>query len=228
MSTVVDLRRATYTLNSGQNVFKDISLTVNRGESVSIIGRSGSGKSTLLAGIGLLLPFSEKTDYHFNGQNVQHLPERARAEIRASGIGFVLQNSGLVPHLSALENVRLPLLHSTKHTPAAARRHAHETLEQLGIGTLTKRRPHQLSGGERQRVAIARALVTQPQLILADEPTGALDEGNGRNVLELMLKLVSDADAALIVVTHDPEIASSTKHQYQLRDGALSELSEGC
>jgi putative ABC transport system ATP-binding protein len=218
---VVDLRGAARTLPTGERILESIDLTVAAGESAAIVGRSGSGKSTLLAGLGLLSRFDRGSRYRLAGTHVRSLTERQAARMRARTIGFILQNSGLIGHLSAVENVRMPLLHSGDRSPRRATAAAHDALERLGVGHLARRRPAQVSGGERQRIAIARALVIQPRLILADEPTGALDEDTGRVVLDELLTLVHHAGSALVVVTHDPEIAARMGRTYRLRAGTL-------
>lgn len=218
---VIDLRHGSRTLPTGQEVLAGVDLTVDAGESVAIVGRSGSGKSTLLAGLGLLMPFDRGTRYTLSGANVRQLGERKAARLRARSVGFILQNSGLIEHLSALENVRMPLLHSRYLSPRRAAKRAHEALDGLGIAHLARRRPAHLSGGERQRVAIARALVIRPSLILADEPTGALDEETGRVVLDQMLERVHSSDVALVIVTHDPEVAARAHRTYRLMAGNL-------
>ncbi|WP_165310794.1 ABC transporter ATP-binding protein [Microbacterium protaetiae] len=218
---VISLHNGSRTLPNGGPVLERVNLTVASRESVAIIGRSGSGKSTLLAGLGLLFPFGDGTDYRLLGHRVSTLKEKDAASLRARTVGFILQNSGLIEHLSALENVRLPLLHSRAHSPRAARVAAHEALERLGIEHLARRRPTEVSGGERQRIAIARALVIRPQLILADEPTGALDEQTGREVLDQLLALVEADASALVVVTHDAEIASRMQRTYRLHSRTL-------
>jgi len=218
---VVDLRDGSRTLAGGQRVLDKTSLTVGSGESVAIVGRSGSGKSTLLAGLGLLAPFDAGSSYRLAGRDAGKLSEAQAASLRARSIGFILQNSGLVAHLSALENVRMPLLHARDMGIGDTRREARRMLEQLEISHLASRRPSQVSGGERQRVAIARALVSRPSLILADEPTGALDETTGHLVLDQLLTQVAQSDVALVIVTHDREVAARTDRVYRLNAGRL-------
>jgi ABC-type lipoprotein export system ATPase subunit len=219
---VIDLHGGSRTLPQGQSVLSGIDLEVSRGECVAIVGRSGSGKSTLLACLGLISPFDRGTRYCLAGTDVRTLSERQSAVLRARSIGFVLQNSGLISHLNVLENVRMPLLHSRDISLRETKRRAHRALNAVAVGHLSTRRPAQLSGGERQRVAIARALVVQPSVILADEPTGALDEETGHLVLSELLNLVSRNGASLIVVTHDAEIAAQTDRTFRISDGRMA------
>lgn len=221
---MLKLQNARRRIGNGQVILDGLNLEVGPGESVSIIGRSGSGKSTLLAGLALISPFDEGTEYTFDSLSLTKFPDRERARFRGSKIGFVLQNSGLVPHLTALENVRLPLLHNGSVNLATSKRQAYESLAQFGIEGLAQRRPIQLSGGERQRVAIARAMVTNPRLILADEPTGALDEVTGKHVLLELVSAISGTSRALVIVTHDLMVAEQTNRILQLTDGQLQQI----
>lgn len=218
---LLKLSNARRTLGADQVVLDGLDLQVSAGEAVSIIGRSGSGKSTLLAGLGLISPFDSGTEYTLNSVAVPTLSASERAQFRGTKIGFILQNSGLVAHLSAVENVRLPLLHAGRASLAEAKSRALAALAQFGTEHLAQRKPTQLSGGERQRVAIARALVTNPDLILADEPTGALDEATGNHVLDELLDAVSGSGKALVIVTHDLAVAKKTHRIMQLTAGRL-------
>ncbi|WP_188754286.1 ABC transporter ATP-binding protein [Microbacterium album] len=220
---IIGLENASRTLSGGARVLHEVDLELRAGESLAIVGRSGSGKSTLLSCLGLLAPFDRGTSYHLGDTEIMSLSERSAARLRATSIGFVLQNSGLVAHLSALENVELPLMHSSSDGFRDIRRRAFEQLDLLDIGHLARRRPAQVSGGERQRIAIARALVIGPRLILADEPTGALDEQTGALVLDLMLDLVHRTAAAMIVVTHDSDVSSRADRTLHVSEGRLHE-----
>jgi len=221
----IELVGASRTLPDGKRVLDNVALEVMQGESLSIVGRSGCGKSTLLACLGLVAPFdSGTTTYRVGGADVAKLTDRESARLRATSIGFVLQNSGLVSHLSALENVAVPLMHSSRLSIREIRRRAASKLELLGVGHLAQRRPVEVSGGERQRVAIARALVIEPRLILADEPTGALDEQTGQAVLRHMLDLVHESAASLVVVTHDRDIAARTDRTARMSEGRLTDV----
>ncbi|MEJ1088460.1 ATP-binding cassette domain-containing protein [Microbacterium sp. Mu-80] len=219
-----ELKGARRTLPGGTSILQGIDLAVHPGESIAVVGRSGSGKSTLLAGLGLLSSFDHGSHFRLVGKDVQRMRERQSARLRARSIGFVLQNSGLIDHLSAMENVRMPLLHSRLVSPQRAKALAADALARMGIAHLARRRPAKVSGGERQRIAIARALAINPRLILADEPTGALDEHTGQVVLAEMLSRVREAAASLVVVTHDHEVAGQMDRVFRLEHGTLRQL----
>jgi putative ABC transport system ATP-binding protein len=198
-------------------ILENINLEVNGGDSVAIIGASGSGKSTLLGLLaGLDTPSSGKV--HLDGQDIFSLDEDARAAVRGRMLGFVFQSFQLLPALTAIENVMLPLELAGAvdiHTPAL------ELLERVGLGMRLKHYPRQLSGGEQQRVAIARAFVTQPQLLLADEPTGNLDSATGAQIIELMFELNRERGTTLILVTHDEAISSRCHWRIRLSGGKI-------
>ena len=200
-------------------VLKDVSLDVEEGEYLAIMGPSGSGKTTLMNIIGFLdVPTSGS--YFLAGQNVAGKNDRALAKIRNSSIGFVFQSFNLLPRQSALENVMLPLLYGGVG-PRERRRRAEEALEKVGLKDRMKFLPTQLSGGQKQRVAIARAIVTRPKLLLADEPTGALDSTSGRQVMELFAQLNEEDGMTIIMITHDRNIAAQAKRVVFIRDGEL-------
>jgi ABC-type lipoprotein export system ATPase subunit len=171
----IELRNASKTLSDGQQILRCIELQIDRGEVIAIVGRSGSGKSTLLAGLGMLAPFDNGSDYVIDGREVHAMGASEASRFRSGQVGFVLQNSGLIDHLSSLQNVMVPFMHGRSVSITQARHKAEIALKSVGLELLRNRRPSRLSGGERQRVAIARAIVMEPSLILADEPTGALD-----------------------------------------------------
>lgn len=196
-----------------------VNLSVKKGECLAITGPSGCGKSSLLNVLGLL-DVPSAGSYRFDGHNIDHLNSRALARLRWESIGFVFQQFHLLPHLSALDNVALPLRYSSLSAVQITDR-AQEALHTVGLFDRATHRPNQLSGGQCQRVAIARALVGQPRLLLADEPTGALDSVNGEMVLQLMLRLHRSRDMTFIVVTHDAGIAQRLPRCVHLRDGRV-------
>ena len=201
-------------------VFSALSFAVAAGETVAVVGPSGCGKSTLLNCLGGLdRPTSGQVQ--FDGRDLSTLDDHALAALRAGSIGFVFQDHHLLPQLSALENVLLPTLAlSRRPNEAQVRASAKELLAKVGLAGKENRRPAQLSVGERQRVALARALINKPKIILADEPTGALDVANATTVAEVLLSLNHQAGTALIVVTHSAALAARMSRQIQLTQKA--------
>ena len=201
-------------------VLVDVSLTVEEGEYLAIMGPSGSGKSTLMNIIGCLdLP--TEGEFFLGGENVLTMNENAVADLRNRMIGFVFQNFNLLPRETALENVALPLLYAGVPRRERAER-ARAALESVGLGDRVDFLPTQLSGGQKQRVAIARAMINRPHVLLADEPTGALDSASGKQVMELFEKL-NDDGMTVIMITHAPEIAQRARRMIRILDGKIAE-----
>lgn len=200
------------------HALRDVSLRIYAGDFLSIVGPSGCGKSTMLGLLGCLdLPSSGAV--RIAGQEVSSLGDSARSALRGHSIGFVFQQFHLIPHLTAAANVETALLYRNLR-PSARRALAIQALEMVGLGHRADHRPMQMSGGEQQRVAIARAIVTDPLMILADEPTGALDSANATHVLEVFQRLQS-GQRAVVLVTHDVGVASMTHRRVTMRDGRI-------
>jgi putative ABC transport system ATP-binding protein len=196
-----------------------VSLQVDTGELLSIMGPSGSGKSTLMNVLGCLdQPTSG--EYYLDGVDVKRLNDNALAEIRNRKIGFVFQTFNLLPRTTALQNVELPLVYRGVNG-RERRRQVTEALELVGLADRIHHRPNELSGGEQQRVAIARALATQPDIILADEPTGNLDSRSGAEITAIFQRLNREMGITVVFVTHDPEISAHTRRIVQLLDGKI-------
>ena len=221
---MLDLNQVTRTviLQNGQplEILRGVDLSVEAGEHVSIVGQSGTGKSTLLNIIGMLdLP--NTGTYQFEIQDVAQLTEGARASLRGQSFGFVFQQFNLFPTRDAVSNVEVPLLYAHDSRLYRRRTLAAQMLERVGLGDRLDAMPDQLSGGEQQRVAIARALVRRPRVILADEPTGALDLKTGGIVMDLLEEVAKETNAALIMITHDLAVASRADTIYEIADGVL-------
>ena len=194
-----------------------VSLTINEGEWVAITGPSGSGKSTLMAILGCLdSPTSGQ--YRLDGVDVERMNDDQLAAVRNKKIGFVFQQFNLLARTSAVENVELPLLYSSRNH---RREQARTALEAVGLGDRLNHRPNELSGGQQQRVAIARALVTEPSIVLADEPTGNLDSKTGKEIVELFGELHRTRGITVIFVTHDPSIAAHAQRVIKISDGVV-------
>ena len=204
------------------HALRDVSLSIDEGEFVSVVGASGSGKTTLLYLLGMLTGPSAGT-YRFGGDDVERMSDRERSALRGRSIGFVFQSFHLLPQLNVLDNVLLPRRYTrgTKD-PSALRQRAEALVEQVGLGQRISHRPRELSGGEMQRVAIARALLISPRLILADEPTGNLDEANSEEVTDILEKLAAEGNTVLMV-THDLHLAARASRCIRLRDGVVAD-----
>jgi putative ABC transport system ATP-binding protein len=223
MLKVDKLNKTFHTAAGDVHAVRDVTFIADNGEMVAIIGASGSGKSTLLALLGLL-DAPDKGSIDLDGVELANLDSSGRTQYRSHQVGFVFQQFNLIPNLSARENVLLALEYS--HWPKADRgRRADEMLALVGLDAeKAQRRPARLSGGEQQRVAIARAFAAQPQLILADEPTGSLDKSTGQKIVQLLRSAASTQGATVLVVTHDEKVASQADRRLEIDDGVLAEI----
>jgi putative ABC transport system ATP-binding protein len=221
---LIELKGVNKTYDNGQplHVLKGIDLSIDRGEFVSIMGASGSGKSTLLNILGILDNY-DTGEYWLDGKLIKDLSERQAADYRNHMIGFIFQSFNLIGFKTAVENVELPLFYQgvSRH-----KRHmlAMEYLERLGLKDWASHYPNEMSGGQKQRVAIARALITHPQIILADEPTGALDSKTSVEVMDLLGQLNREEGVTLIVVTHESGVANCTDKIIHIKDGIIGEI----
>src|SRR3989338_3011555 len=221
MSTLIKLENVhkIYRLEGGEvPAINGISLSINQGDFVALIGPSGSGKSTAMNLVGCL-DTASKGDIFLGKHNIQHLSESDLAQIRGKQIGFIFQTFNLIPSLDAIENVALPMMFQGV-SRSARRSKAQKLLEQVGLGNRMNHLPNQLSGGQRQRVAIARALVNDPEIILADEPTGNLDTKTGQEIMK-MLKELNKQGKTIILVTHNPDLTRLANKIIKLKDGKI-------
>ena len=223
---LIELKDINKTYNNGQplHVLKGINLNIEKGEFVSIMGASGSGKSTLLNILGILDNYDTGT-YTLGGTLIKDLSEKQAADYRNHMIGFIFQSFNLISFKTAVENVELPLYYQ-----GVPRRKRHEMameyLEKLGLTPWATHFPNEMSGGQKQRVAIARALTTSPQIILADEPTGALDSKTSVEVMQLLKKLNEEEGITIIVVTHESGVANETDKIIHIKDGVIGQIEE--
>ena len=227
--SLVHLRDVTRTvaLPDGEDlhILRGVNLDVAAGEHVSIVGRSGTGKSTMLNIIGLLDAPTSGT-YELDGVDTTRLGEGRRARMRGEDFGFVFQQFNIFAARTAAENVEVPLLYASGAQLLCRRSIALDMLERVGLADRADSHPGEMSGGEQQRIAIARALVRRPRVILADEPTGALDPDTGRAVMTLLEEVARESDSALIVITHDMAVAARASRAYELYDGVLHEVTD--
>ncbi len=200
---------------------RGINIDIKKGEFVSITGKSGSGKSTTLNMIGCL-DIPSKGSIYLDGKNIAHLDEASLAKIRGKKIGFIFQTFNLIPSLNTVENVMMPMIFQG-YSPEQREKRATKLLEDVGLGHRLTHKPSELSGGERQRVAIARSLANDPEVILADEPTGNLDTKTGEQILALLSTLHKEKGKTLIIVTHDLYVAKKADRTIQLKDGEIAE-----
>ena len=220
---LIDLKDINKTSNNGQplHVLKGVTLGIEAGEFVSIMGASGSGKSTLLNILGILDNY-DTGEYWLDGKLIKDLSERQGADYRNRMIGFIFQSFNLISFKTAVENVELPLFYQ-----GVSRRKRHalamEYLDRLGLKDWATHYPNEMSGGQKQRVAIARALITHPRIILADEPTGALDSKTSVEVMDLLAQLNREEKVTMIIVTHDPTVAEKTRRTIRIKDGIIEE-----
>jgi len=218
---VIQLKDVCKTYGEGStavNAVCDANLTIKKGDFVAIVGPSGSGKSTMMNLVGAL-DLASKGDIFLDGLNIEHVSESELAQVRGRKIGFIFQQFNLIPTLTAVENVALPMMFQGIEKEERLRR-AEELLRKVNMGHRLDHLPNQISGGETQRVAIARALANNPDIILADEPTGNLDSKTGGEVFDMFKKLNAEG-RTIIMVTHDNELAKKAKHIVKIRDGKI-------
>lgn len=218
MITLKNIRKTYLVGNEEVHALDGVSLTIEEHEFVAVIGSSGSGKSTLMNIIGCL-DVADEGEYLIEGQNVNELSEKQLGKMRSKKIGFIFQQFNLIAKLDAYENVELPLIYQGVGAKQRRER-VIQALEQVGLSERMHHRPSQLSGGQQQRVAVARALVTNPTLILADEPTGNLDSKSSRDIMELLHQLHGQGNT-IVLITHDNEIAAEASRQVKLWDGKI-------
>jgi len=218
---IIKLQNVSRHYKWGDEIIKavdDVSISINKGDFVAIVGPSGSGKSTVMNLVGAL-DLATEGDIFLDSINIEHLHESELAQIRGKKIGFIFQTFNLIPTLTALENVMLPMIFQNI-TLKKRKERAKELLEKVGLGYRLDHLPNELSGGERQRVAIARALANNPDVILADEPTGNLDSRRGNEIVDMFINLNKEGKT-IIIVTHDQDIAKRASKIFKLKDGRI-------
>lgn len=219
MIEITKLIKSYYRGSHQSPVLKSINLSISKGEFLSIVGKSGAGKSTLINILGLLdAEFSGQ--YHFLGLDIRELSDNQLSELRNTSIGFVFQNFKLIENLSVYENIVLPLLYAGK-SRSTLRKVVSETLDLVDLPNLESKLPNELSGGQQQRVAIARAIIMDPEIIIADEPTGALDSKTSRDIINIFKKINDRRKTTIIMVTHDLQLAQQTNRIITISDGAI-------
>lgn len=220
MISIKDLHKSYQIGNNSLHVLKGINFEVKEGDFVSIMGSSGSGKSTLLNILGIL-DEADKGEYWLDGVLIKNLNEKVAAQYRNEFLGFIFQSFNLINYKSALDNVSLPLYYQGVKRKERTEKAMHY-LEKVGLADWSEHTPNELSGGQKQRVAIARALASNPKMLLADEPTGALDSKTSYEVMEL-IQAINDEGKTILVVTHEPDIAQMTKRIVHLKDGLVTD-----
>ncbi|WP_071025820.1 ABC transporter ATP-binding protein [Peptoniphilus raoultii] len=225
MTKLIEMKAIKKSFNIGKEneleILRGIDLYVNEGEFISIVGQSGSGKSTLMNILGLL-DRQTSGEYILNGVNIKTLKDKDLSSYRSKKIGFVFQNFNLIPRSNAQKNVELPMLYA-KVSAKERKERAVELLKSVDVGDRLNHNPSELSGGQKQRVAIARAMANDPDIILADEPTGALDSETGRQVMDLFHRLNRDEKRTIIIITHNMDLAEEADRMYNMKDGRLKE-----
>ncbi|MEG0090700.1 MAG: ABC transporter ATP-binding protein [Oscillospiraceae bacterium] len=228
-NVIIDMKNITksFAINKTETlqVLKGIDLTIYEGEFVAIVGASGSGKSTLMNIIGAL-DKATSGEYYLDGTDISKLADRQLSEIRNKKIGFVFQTFNLIARTSALKNVALPMLYAGASRTVAIHK-ARELLDVVEMGDRISHQPNELSGGQKQRVAIARSMINDPAIILADEPTGALDSVTGRLIMDLFHRLHETQGKTIVLITHSPELASECERVITLKDGNIINIERG-